>query len=279
MRRSLVLAATAVAMIAGVTAAAAGKRLKIASETISVAPGQTLSVEASCKKGTKAVSGGFETESDGDFDPFLEVNRSQRSGRRGWISEAFNGSDEAGDLTSFAYCRRGKTLTREADTVPSPIGEFVTATAECPPRTRVISGGFAGSPTDAVGDTPVLYISESRRASKRTWEVSAHGNGNEPGELTSVAYCGKAKKLKQRSASGVVSTDIPDALTAELVARCKRRERVVAGGFGSTDDSGESTPRVLTSRKQGRRSWAVTAIVGSMGLTVDVTAYAYCEKR
>jgi hypothetical protein len=278
MRRSLVLAATAVLALTGVAVAAAGKKLKTASETIAVAPDQTLSVETNCQKGTKTISGGFETESDGDFDPFLEVNQSERSGRRGWISEAFNGSDEMGDLTSFAYCRRAKKLTRASDTVEAPVGDFITATAVCPPGTKVISGGFAGSPIDLVGTTPVLYISESRRATKRSWEVSAFSNGNENGELSAFAYCAKGKKLKARSATDVVSSDIPNSETAEILVRCKRNQRVISGGFGSPDDEGDNTPRVLTSKKQGKRGWSVTAIVGGLGLTVEVTAYAYCEK-
>jgi hypothetical protein len=279
MRRSLVLAAVAALMLAGVSAAAAGKKLKTASETTAVVPDQGLSVETRCQKRTKAISGGFETESDGDFDPFLEVNESQRVGRRGWISEAFNDSDETGDLTSFAYCRRAKKLTSASDTVDAPVGEFVTATAVCPAGTKVISGGFAGSPIDLVGTTPVLYISESRRATKRSWEVSAFSNGNENGELSSFAYCGKSKRLRTRTASDVVSSDIPDSETAEILVRCKRKERVISGGFGVPDDEGENTPRVLTSKKQGRRGWSVTAIVGNFGLTAEVTAYAYCERK
>lgn len=280
MKHALAAATIAVlGLIAGT--ALAGKKLMTASESISVGTDQTLSVEATCPKGTKALSGGFATEWDAASlvtSPFLEVNQSQRSGRRGWVGEAFN-DQPAGDLTSFAYCRASKKLTRMTDTVPSPVGQFVTATAECPPGTRVISGGFAGSPTDAVGDTPVLYISESRRATKRTWEASAHGNGNEPGELTAIAYCAKGPKLKQRADSGLVGGDPPAEQTAELLARCKRKERIVAGGFGSTDNSGEATPRVLTSRKQGKRGWAETVILGSNGLNTEVTAYAYCEKK
>jgi hypothetical protein len=259
---------------------ASGAKLKTKSASETLSPDEFNSVTAKCKQGSKVVSGGFESEFDSPpvTSPFLEVNESRRVGRRGWVTSAFNGGSSEGDLTSFAYCR-GQKLNRVTDTVPAPVGDFVTATAKCPRGTKVISGAFEGSPIDLVGTTPVLYISESRRATKRTWEASAHSNGNEVGELTAIAYCGTGKKPKAKSSSQRISSDPPDPDTAELLVRCKRGQRVVSGGFGSPDDSGEATPRVLTSMKRGRRGWAVTAFLGSTGLPIEVTAYAYCEKK
>jgi hypothetical protein len=276
-----ILACLGAATLAVGISAASGAKLKAESASVTVPVDELGTVAAQCTKGTKAVSGGFESEFDSEStitSPFLEVNESRRDGRRRWETSAFNGGASAGDLTSFAYCRDQK-LTRATDTVVAPVGDFVTATAKCPGGTKVISGGFEGSPIDTVGTTPVLYISESRRASKRTWEVSAHSNGNEDGDLTAMAYCGKGKKPKAKSASQRISSDPPDPQTAELLVRCKRNQRVVSGGFGSPDDSGESTPRVMTSMRVGQRGWAVTAFLGSNGLPTEVTAYAYCEKK
>jgi hypothetical protein len=214
--------------------------------------------------------------------PFLEVNESGGAGWRDWVSSGFNDGAAAGELTSFVHCRDPKVTrvrARVNATTPAPVGEFVTATAKCGRREKVVFGGFANSPIDTVGNTPVLYISESRRASKRAWEVSAHSNGNELGHLTAIAYCIQDKKPKVQSASATVGSDPPATETAEILARCKPKQRVVSGGFGSTDDSGEATPRVLTSRREGKRGWAVTAFVGSNGLPVEVTTYAYCEKK
>jgi hypothetical protein len=272
-----VLGAATLAVGIGV---ATGAKLKTRSVTETVPPDEFESVTAKCEKGTKAVSGGFESEFESPpvTSPFLEVNESQRVGRRGWVTSALNDGSSEGELASFAYCR-GQKLTRVADTVPAPVGDFITATAKCPRGTKVISGAFEGSPIDLVGTTPVLYISESRRATKRTWEASAHSNGNEDGELTAIAYCGTGKKPKAKSSSHRISSDPPDPDTADLLVRCKRGQRVVSGGFGSPDDSGEATPRVLTSMKEGRRGWAVRAFLGSNGLPTEVTAYAYCEKK
>jgi hypothetical protein len=79
--------------------------------------------------------------------------------------------------------------------------------------------------------------------------------------------------------SATVGSDPPGTPTAEMVARCKRRQRVVSGGFGSPDDSGQATPKFLTSRREGKRGWNVLAIQGNNGFPTEVTAYAYCEKK
>jgi hypothetical protein len=280
--RDCVPAAVAALLVLGLGGpfALGGKKLKTKSATTTVAADENGSATATCKRGTKAVSGGFETEFSlppVNF-PFIPAYVSRREGARAWTSSGFNDGDSDGDLTSFAYCRDQK-LTAVTDTVAAPVGQFATAAATCPRRTRVISGGFAGSPIDLVGTTPVLYISESRRATKRTWEASAHSNGNEDGELTAIAYCGKGKRLRARSASAMLGSDPPAVETAEILARCKRKERVVSGAFGSTDASGEATPRVLTSMREGKRGWAVTAFVGSNGMPAELTAYAYCERK
>lgn len=230
-----------------------------------------------CPKGTKAVSGGFKTEFFGvDLDfPFIPIEASRRTRSRGWTSSGFNDGTAEGDLTSFAYCRKQK-LKAATDTVPAPVGEFVTATATCPAGTKIVSGGFEASPVDTVGTTPVLYVSESRRASKRRWEASAFSNGNEEGELEAAAYCAKEKKPKARHASTTLDSETP---SASVIAHCKRRERVVSGGFGSPDDSGEATPRFLASKRMGKRRWKVSAFYGNAGATIQITAYAYCERK
>ena len=259
------------------TEVATAGRLKTRSATETVPDQHHGAAEAVCPKGTKAVSGGFKTEFFGvDLDfPFIPIEASRRARSRGWKSSGFNDGTAAGDLTSFAYCRKQK-LKAATDTVPAPVGEFVTATAACPAGTKIVSGGFEASPVDTVGTTPVLYVSESRRASKRRWEASAFSNGNEEGELEAAAYCAKERKPKARHASTTLDSATP---SASVIAHCKRRERVVSGGFGSPDDSGEATPRFLASKRMGKRRWKVSAFYGNNGAPIQITAYAYCERK
>lgn len=258
----------------------AGERLRPASESSEIGVDQNGVVRATCPSGTRVVSGGFASEfSDPPVNfPFLEIDASARSGRRSWTSSAFNGGNAAGDLRSFAYCR-AQQLTRASETVPAPVGQFVTATARCPRGTKAISGGFAGSPTDPVGTTPVLYISESRRAGRRTWEASAFSDGNEAGELTATAHCARAPKPRVARARTTLSDTAPNTPFDRIVARCRRGERAVAGGFGSPDDSGSATPAFMASRRAGSRGWAVSGFLGNIGAPIQITALAYCERR
>jgi hypothetical protein len=267
-------------LAAAPTGALAGKKLKTSSATTTVGTQENGSATAACKRGTKAVSGGFETEFFGIVPnfPFIPAESSRRSGPRDWTSSGFNNGSAEGDLTAFAYCRP-RRLKTNSETITIPVGQFDTATASCPTGTKVFSGGFQAEPIDLMGTTPVLYVSESRRASKRTWEASAHSNGNEEGDLTAYVYCRSGRKLKARQATATISDMSPETSSADFQARCKRRERVVSGGFGSPDDSGEFTPRFLTSKKLGKRGWEVEAFLGSMGGTIEVTAHAYCERK
>ena len=276
--RTTIAAVVLTLLAAGVaTEVATAGRLKTRSASETVPDKQHGAAKAVCPKGTKAVSGGFKTEFFGiDLDfPFIPIEASRRTGSRGWTSSGFNDGTAEGDLTSFAYCRKQR-LKAATDTVPAPVGEFVTAHATCPAGTKIVSGGFGASPVDTVGTTPVLYVSESRRATKRRWEASAFSNGNEHGELKAAAYCAKGKTPKARHASTTLDSATP---SAKVIARCKRRERVVSGGFGSPDDSGEATPRFLTSKRVGKRRWAVSAFYGNNGAPIAITAYAYCERK
>lgn len=271
----MTLAVIGVVAVTGV--AVGGKRLKTSSETTSIAPGENGSATARCKEGTKAVSGGFETQltnAGASFIPF-QVTQSNRSAGREWTAVAHNQSGEPGDLTSFAYCRDERVETVSEAATLSPV-DFETLSPRCPQGTKVISGGFAAEPITP-NPTPVLTISESRKVGKRTWEVSAFANGNEEGDLAAYAHCREGKKLKTKQSSAPLSSDADESAVIE--ARCKRKQRVVSGGFGSPDDSGGDTPVVFTSKKAGRRSWGVGAFVGITGNPTEVTAYAYCEKK
>jgi hypothetical protein len=269
------------ALVVGGTAALAGKRLKTRSDTTTVAVDENGSVTATCKRGTKAVSGGFETEfapPPVDF-PFIPAESSLRSGPRDWTSSGFNSGSAEGDLTSFAYCRAQKTK-RASDTVTIPVGQFDTASATCPKGTKVLSGGFEADPIiPGGGDTPVLRVSESQKVGSRSWEASAFSNGNVEGDLTAHVYCRDGKRLKTKQTTATLTQMTPDMDFKDIEARCKRKQRVVSGGFTSPPVEAEATPRILSSRRVGKRSWGVAAFVGGTGATIDFSVYAYCEKK
>jgi hypothetical protein len=82
-----------------------GGKLKAASATTSVAGNSTGTAKATCKKGLRSLSGGFLAESSlTDINPFASF----KEGNRGWRVSGLNGGPtQAGDLTAYAYCRKG----------------------------------------------------------------------------------------------------------------------------------------------------------------------------
>jgi hypothetical protein len=183
----VVIGALALIAIAGTTALA-GKGLKTKSETVSVDPGENGSATATCKQGTKAVSGGFEAEYDpSGSTPFFLIAESRREGGRKWTSAGYN-SGATGDLTSFAYCRDHKPKTKSATTEVDP-SELGSVTARCKQGEKAFSGGFAGEEIDLGGPSPVFLPTQSLKQGKREWTVTAYNAGTDEGDLTAYVHC------------------------------------------------------------------------------------------
>jgi hypothetical protein len=95
-----------------------GKGLKSRSKSITLdgATGMQAdpsgSVTAKCKRGTRAISGGFSgliDESflaDPDSGPGVIPSLSRRAGGRKWETGAVNEGGESGELTSYVYCQK-----------------------------------------------------------------------------------------------------------------------------------------------------------------------------
>jgi hypothetical protein len=131
------------------SSAALGAKLKTKSETTEVEYEEHGSTTATCERGTKAVSGGFEAQfEESGPSPFFYPDQSSRTGRS-WTSAAFNqGSPgEPGDLITYAYCRDERVKSR-TDTESVAADEVETVAAKCKRGTKAVSGGFDGEDTD-----------------------------------------------------------------------------------------------------------------------------------
>jgi hypothetical protein len=229
------------------------------------------SASAKCKKGEKAVSGGFESEftPPGPTSIFL-MTESRRTGGREWTSAGFNAGNP-GDLTSFAYCRDQKLKTESKTTEVDP-GDLDSVTARCKQGEKAFSGGFAADEIDTGSPTTPLFIpTESLKQGKREWRVAAYNSGNEDGDLTAYVHCREGKGVKTKSADETLGT------FESAEARCSSKQRVVSGGFDTDSDWTTTGAYALESQQVGKRGWEVAAY--NVGGTHDVIAYAYCEKK
>jgi hypothetical protein len=265
---AVVIGALSVVAFAGATALA-GKGLKTKSATESIDPGENGSATAKCKRGTKAVSGGFEAE----FDPagaIVLTTESRRTSGREWGSTAYSASPEAGDLTSFAYCRDQKLKTKSATTEVDP-GELASVTARCRRGEKAVSGGFSADEIASGG--PQFLLVRSLKQGKREWTVAAYNAGSAEGDLTAYVHCHEGKRVKTREAEGTLGSGEIDSVEA----RCKRKETLLAGGFDNGSNWTTTGAYQIASHRSGKRSWEVTAY--GLGVDRPMTAYAYCEKK
>jgi hypothetical protein len=155
---------------------------------------------------------------------------------------------------------------------PAPTG---TATSTCPKGTKLGLGGFtgAGGPDNT---QPGITVTGLQRPSKRTWGVTASNLNGGDGNLTSLAYCSKVKKLKESRSTA----SVPQFGTGTATATCPKKTSVRLGGLSTQLDPTDLNPAVAPTGMQlaSKRTLQVSAVnVGEQGAGT-VEAIAYCGK-
>jgi hypothetical protein len=157
--------------------------------------------------------------------------------------------------------------------VASGIGSSSTATALCPPRTRVIGGGFFTPPRSPAGGDPAVF--ESYRSSRQGWTSSAQPLGGMPIILWSYGYCRRTNLSISDVSAGAT---VPPGGTGTAAATCPRGRRLVSGGFqSSTGGSGGSAALPVTDMATAPSTWTVLSTSASPA-TMNVTVHAYCMR-
>jgi hypothetical protein len=272
--------ASAVAAVAMVSVASGALKTKSASTTVGD-DNDAGSATAKCKRGSEAVSGGFDNP---NFDPDFSIItpgaaifniKSEREGRRKWSATGQNAGTDPGELVAYAYCdKKEPGLKRKSATVTIDGNTTASATAKCKKGSVAVSGGY-GSEDVLPGFLPLA----SMREGKRKWTVRAY-NFDFPAsdELTAFVYCDKSDPgVKTKSASTEVIADEAGSATAT----CKRGSEAVSGGFDTPD--GDPTvpisPAIFPyeSRRTGKRTWTGSGWNQEEDGTFVV--YAYCKKK
>ena len=133
----------------------------------------------------------------------------------------------------------------------------------------MIYGGFRAENDE---DTNV-FVRASRRLGKFRWVVSAKAFGSDPGTLVTQYGCRNGNdRLRKRTKTEIASGNVPET----AVAKCKRGQRVISGGFETENFPSKGGPFVSASRKQGPRKWRVR--IRAAG-PEEFTSYAYCERK
>jgi hypothetical protein len=176
-----------------------GPKLRRKKKTTTVPPGDTGSVKAKCRRGKQALIGGFESPEplpaaappEFGIYPFV----SKLAGKRAWKVSGFadiQGADpEEQFLRALVFCHKGgPALDVESKQTTIADGDVGSVKAKCKAGEQALSGGFASSADGSGANTSYARAFVSKRAGKRSWKVSAYGEGNDPSPLKAFAYCG-----------------------------------------------------------------------------------------
>jgi hypothetical protein len=143
----------------------------------------STAVRARCPRGETPVSGGFSGQLVGT--PYASASR--RKGRRSWVA-VFTAHDPDTKGTAQANCYDGPPLqVRSKTRTIAPPSEYMgyAVAAQCPPGSRVVSGGFKS--TLALSEFgPFVY--ESRKTSRREW-TNRFILSEFDAKFTTYAYC------------------------------------------------------------------------------------------
>ena len=177
----------------------------------------------------------------------------------------------------------GKLFTETATATPVAQNQIASATADCPPKTKAVAGGWATTPPLVAGPPSGHYLNvyESQMIGNDQWRVSAVQYLGNSDSLTAYVYCQVRKALPTASTTVLV----PDSLHGanESVVECERG-KVLSGGFLSTPPSATSASVVTASHRDTKRSWSASATrVAPNPLVPPVspltlTTFAYCAK-
>jgi hypothetical protein len=279
MRRGLG-AVLAVAMLGVlVTATTGGAALKTKSASTTIAADQKGTATAKCKRGTEAVSGGFNSPGfDGDLDDAaIWTYASKRIGDRKVTALGTQDGNLSSDLVAYAYCdKREPGLRTKSASTPVDFLEDQSVTVKCPRGTEAIWGGF-DNPDVPSDEFPMLPLG-SHREGKRKWTASGVlFNPNDPLTLTVFAYCDKDEPgLKPKQGSTSVDTDEVGTATA----KCRKGREAISGGFfapGGFDLDVGSEIYLYESHRKGKRKWTASGL--NQGDPATLTVFAYCEKK
>ena len=282
--RTIVIAALALGAAATWPAAAPADQSPTvttvsASKVIHGPTGSIGSATAHCPRGTRVISGGYDSNfRAGALLPFA----SMRSGPRTWRVSAYRVGGGGGNLKLTAYAKCGDhlgPLTRVSEkvSVRSPPGHVALRTLRprCPGGDFALSGGFKITVNGRSNpNSPPVAVIFGSRAAGHAWAVTAVRLASGESQLTAFAYCAADRPFK-RGISGIFpATKRPRP--QRLTALCPRGMSAASGGFLAHFPMGAARGVMIpvTSHPLGGRRWTSTG--APQNANSFFSAYAYC---
>jgi hypothetical protein len=308
-RTALIVGVAALAIACALAPAAVAKKKKITivgttTTGIPLPPGSTQTNSASCTKGLHVTGGGFAIAptftaqgtapltDDSGVKTFSQI--SYPSSRNTWTANAgaLAQPSTAGSLTTFARCEHndlGKVAGTVFGSTALAPGNAVTAALDCPPKTHVLSGGYAVDKpfVNAQAGTSKLFVLGSYRSAAGQWTVVAYNiNVAAPPVTTLTLYAVCEKNAKKLRITQVQATaPVVDNGIAAVSPSCSKKHHAIGGGFQFSPPvaTGSAAPalQVQESAPTGSRAWTVETYDFPAPFPyapgTAVTGYAYCK--
>jgi hypothetical protein len=275
-RSSLLPLALAASLLGVALIASSAQALSLQSQTYRMSGAdakQRLTVRCPGKK-QLPYSGGMLTDPLGPDGEGVYPHSYERLGvQRGWhVTPVLYGGSSSRSVTLQVVCgpRLGPVSSPHSTVFVGP-GETETVVATCPRGNRLLAGGFQRTNFVTRGGN---YVTESRAASDRSWQVSGSAFGNFGGELTAIAYCLRSGGPLVSEVSSETSLPVDDSATATTPA-CPPGSTMVAGGF-ATSPTGPAL--VSSGYFNSDGSWSATAF-NEFGPEATLSAHGYCMTR
>jgi hypothetical protein len=272
-RSSLLPFALAASLLGAALIASSAQALSLQSQTYRMSGAdakQRLTVRCPGKK-RLPYSGGMLTDPVGPDGEGIYPHSYERLGvQRGWhVTSVLYGGSSSRSVTLQVVCgpRLGPVSSPHSTVFVGP-GQTRTAVATCPRGNRLLAGGFQRTNFVTRGGN---YVTESRAASDRSWQVSGSAFGNFGGELTAIAYCLRSGGPLVSEVSSDAALPVESSATTTTPA-CPPGSSMVAGGF-TTSPSGPALVSSAYFNPDG--SWSATAF-NEFGPTATLSARGYC---
>src|SRR5262245_2881054 len=216
-------------------------------------------------------SGGMVTDPLGPGGEGVYPHSYERLGvQRGWhVTPVLYGASNSRSVTLQVVCgpRLGPVSSPHSTVFVAP-GETRTAVATCPRGNHLLAGGFQRTNFVTRGGN---YVTESRAASDRSWQVSGGAFGNFGGELTAIAYCLRSRTSLLSEVDSETTLPVESAATV-TTSSCPPASSMVAGGF-STSPTGPALVSSAYFNPSG--GWSANAF-NEFGPAATLKAYGYC---
>lgn len=180
----------------------AGRRVRVASDKVFVAPQSPGVAVATCPGRSRVVAGGFASPGfSAAAAPRVITLTSKRVGPDQWRVEGFNlGDDNGGNnstdphpgtLIAYAFCLDDapKVIVRHKRVSAGARGQVKSFEVSCPRRMRALSGGFDGNIYLSANATAAGTVVSRRTAHGRAWGFGAVSISERSAKATGYAYC------------------------------------------------------------------------------------------